>query len=64
MGEIARHSKPSPDSPETIVREKETVEVSTEYVGMVRYVTIERYVRNEFGGYSHEQTGAGVIDRE
>lgn len=64
MGEIARHSHPSDESPETIVREKEKVEVSPENVGLVRYATIERCVPNEFGGYTFEETGAGTIERQ
>lgn len=63
MAELQRHPRLSDESPETIVREKEVLEVSEEHVGTVRVATIERYVQTGFGGYTHEQTGAGVIGR-
>lgn len=64
MAELQRHSRPSDESPEMIVREKEVLEISDEHVGIVRVATIERYVQTGFGGYTHEQTGAGIIERQ
>lgn len=62
MTELNRHSRPSAESPETIVREKETVAFDDNGdVAVVTYAVIERHVPSRFGATEHRQTGAGVI---